>query len=149
MATVNHSGGARLSRRFGADRPRTHPEPPRSPASGELPSQSASASLATSRRDRSRRGRRASTTGRHSFRSSKSKPPELPDGSPLVAVLSDVRLHLEVAHAAATVCAWALKGQRADSDPEISVVLQRLVADEIDRQMERLDAAIKGVSHGQ
>jgi hypothetical protein len=77
------------------------------------------------------------------------KPPELAAGSPLLAVLSDVRLRLEVAHAAAAVCARALRDQSADSDLEISVVLQRAVADEIDRQIDRLNAAIEGARYGQ
>jgi hypothetical protein len=88
-------------------------------------------------------------TGQHSIRFPEGKPPELPVDSLLLAVLSDVRLHLEVAQAAATVCALALKGQSADGDPEVSVVLQRSVADEIDRQIERLNAAVKGARHGQ
>jgi hypothetical protein len=87
-------------------------------------------------------------TGQHSIRSLKGKPRELPPDSPLFVVLSGVRLHLEVAQAAATVCAMALKSQSADNDPEVSIVLQRSVADEIDRQIERLNAAIKEVRHG-
>jgi hypothetical protein len=64
-------------------------------------------------------------------------------------VLSDVSLRLEVAHAAAAVCARVLKSQSADSDLEVSVVLQRTVAHEIDRQIERLKAVVKGARHGQ
>jgi hypothetical protein len=148
MATVNHSRGARLSRRFGADRPRTHPKRAHSPAGGDLPSQPHPTSPAIRRQDRSKPGRRVPATGQHSIRSPKGQPSESPADSPLFAVLPGVRLHLEVARATATVCALALKGQSADSDTEVSIVLQRSVADEIDRQIERLDAAVKEVGHG-
>jgi hypothetical protein len=54
-------------------------------------------------------------------------------------VLSDIGLRLKVAMAATVVCGAALKSQNADSDADAAVVLQRCVADELDRQIERLD----------
>jgi hypothetical protein len=59
-----------------------------------------------------------------------------------LAVLSDISLRLKVAMAATAVCGAALKSQNADSDEDAAVVLQRCVADELDRQIERLDAVI-------
>jgi hypothetical protein len=41
--------------------------------------------------------------------------------------------------AIAYVTSAALKAQDADSDNEAALVLQRCVADELDRQLERLD----------
>jgi hypothetical protein len=89
-----------------------------------------------------------SAKDRHSM-DSKGKPPELPTDSALMEVLYHVRLHLEVVRAAATVCAMALKSQNAENDYDISVVLRRSVADAIDRQIERMNAAVKGAHHGQ
>jgi hypothetical protein len=56
-----------------------------------------------------------------------------------VDVLSDISLRLRVAMAATVVCGAALKPQNADSDEDAAVVLQRCVADKLDRQIERLD----------
>lgn len=50
------------------------------------------------------------------------------------AELLDIRNRLTIAMAA------ALRGQNADSDTEIATTLQRCVGDELDRQVERLDA---------
>jgi hypothetical protein len=54
-------------------------------------------------------------------------------------MLSDISLRLKVAMAATVFCGAALKSQNADSDDDTAVVLQRYVADELDRQIERLD----------
>jgi hypothetical protein len=56
---------------------------------------------------------------------------------PLVAVLSEIRLRLLVAMAASAVCSTALKAQHADSDDDVAVLLQRSIADELNRQIER------------
>jgi hypothetical protein len=66
-----------------------------------------------------------------------------PKALPLVAVLSEIRLRLLVAMAASAVCGAALKAQRADCDEDVAVHLQRSVADELNRQIERLDAVIE------
>lgn len=65
-----------------------------------------------------------------------------PRALPLVAVLSEIRLQLLVAMAASAVCSAALKAQRADSDDDVAVLLQRCIADELNRQIERLDVVI-------
>ena len=61
---------------------------------------------------------------------------------PLVAVLSEIRLQLLVAVAASAVCSAALKSQHADSDDDVAALLQRSIADELNRQIEWLDAVI-------
>jgi hypothetical protein len=66
-----------------------------------------------------------------------------PKALPLVAVLSEIRLRLLVAMAASAVCSTALKAQRADCDEDVAVLLQRSVADELNRQIEWLDAVIE------
>jgi hypothetical protein len=58
--------------------------------------------------------------------------------------LTDIRRRLAVAMAVTVVCSTALRNQTADCDTDAAVVLQRLVADELDRQIERLDALIAG-----
>jgi hypothetical protein len=68
--------------------------------------------------------------------------PNLSGALPLVAVLSEIRLRLLVAMAASAVCSAALKAQHADSDDDVAVLLQRSIADELNRQIERLDAVI-------
>ena len=65
-----------------------------------------------------------------------------PKALPLVAVLSEIRLRLLVAMAASAVCSAALKAQHADSDDDVAVPLQRSIADELNRQIEWLDAVI-------
>ena len=65
-----------------------------------------------------------------------------PTALPLVAVLSEIRLQFLVAMAASAVCSAALKAQHADSDDDVAVLLQRSIADELSRQIERLDAVI-------
>lgn len=54
-------------------------------------------------------------------------------------LLIAVRLHLEVALAAAVVCGLALKGQDVEHDREIAAVVRRSVADELGRVIEVLD----------
>jgi hypothetical protein len=68
--------------------------------------------------------------------------PNFPGALPVVAVLSEIRLRLVVAMAASAVCSAALKAQHADSDDDVAVLLQRSIADELNRQIERLDAVI-------
>ena len=68
--------------------------------------------------------------------------PNVSGALPLVAVLSEIRLRLVVAMAASAVCSAALKAQHADSDDDVAVLLQRSIADELNRQIERLDAVI-------
>jgi len=60
------------------------------------------------------------------------------------AVLSDIRLRLTIALAATAVCSAALRAQRADSDEDAAVVLQRCVGDELDRQIERIGSLLAG-----
>jgi hypothetical protein len=60
------------------------------------------------------------------------------EASKPLSMLSDISLRLKVAMAATVVCGAALKSQNADSDEDAAVVLQRCVADELDRQIERL-----------
>ncbi len=68
--------------------------------------------------------------------------PNVSGALPLVAVLSEIRLRLLVAMAESAVCSAALKAQHADSDDDVAVLLQRSIADELNRQIERLDAVV-------
>jgi hypothetical protein len=49
------------------------------------------------------------------------------------------RLHLEIAMAAAIVTSLALEKQNAEGDPDAALILRRCVADELSRQLDRLD----------
>lgn len=68
--------------------------------------------------------------------------PNPPKALPLLTVLSEIRLRLLVAMAASAVCSAALKAQHADFDEDVATLLQRSIADELNRQIERLDAVI-------
>ena len=60
------------------------------------------------------------------------------------ATLLDISLRLKVAMAVVAVCGIALKNQYADNDADVAVVLQRCVADELDRQIGRIDQLAAG-----
>jgi hypothetical protein len=68
--------------------------------------------------------------------------PRLPVG--MHSQLADIRLRLAIAMAVAYLTSAALKAREADSDAEAALALQRAVGDELDRQIERLDAIIAG-----
>jgi hypothetical protein len=57
--------------------------------------------------------------------------------------LRQIRAGLEVAKSAAYVSSIALSAQAADADPEVALVLRRTVADEISRQVERIDGLLQ------
>lgn len=69
----------------------------------------------------------------------------LRDRSPARA-LRQIRAGLEVAKSAAYVSGVALRAQAADGDTDVALVLQRIVADEIGRQVERIDLLLGGVA---
>jgi hypothetical protein len=85
---------------------------------------------------RSPKLRRKSASHNHVVRSVRQLAAE---ASKPLSMLSDISVRLKVAMAATVVCGAALKSQNADSDEDAAVVLQRCVADELDRQIERLD----------
>ena len=58
-------------------------------------------------------------------------------------MLTDIRRQLQVVQAIAYTCAAALSHQEADSDMDVGLVLQRCVGDELDRQIERIDALMR------
>jgi hypothetical protein len=71
--------------------------------------------------------------------------PLLHPPAPIVSSeLLQIRERLALAMATAYVANVALKAQEADNDVDVALVLQRLVGDELDRQIERLDAVIAG-----
>ena len=61
-----------------------------------------------------------------------------------VSALREVRSRLEVVRAAAYVSSAALRLQQADSDADVAIILRRLVADVLDREIQELDAVIGG-----
>jgi len=69
----------------------------------------------------------------------------LRDRSPTGA-LRQIRAGLEVAQSAAYVSIVALRAQAADRDIDVALVLRRIVADEIGRQVERIDLLLGGVA---
>jgi hypothetical protein len=69
----------------------------------------------------------------------------LRDRSPTGA-LRQIRAGLEVAQSAAYVSSVALHSQAADRDIDVALVLRRIVADEIGRQVERIDLLLGGVA---
>jgi hypothetical protein len=60
--------------------------------------------------------------------------------------LRRIRAGLEGAKSAAYVSSIALTVQAADADPEVALVLRHAVADEIGRQVERIDGLLDGVT---
>jgi hypothetical protein len=66
----------------------------------------------------------------------------------VLAALTDIRLRLEVAAAVAAVTSVALKSQKADSDEDAAIVLQRCVCDALAEQIERLKDVIAKASAG-
>ena len=68
------------------------------------------------------------------------------DRTPAVTLLRQIRTGLEVAKSAAYVSSIALGAQAADSDMDVALVLRRIVADEIGRQVERIDSLLGGVA---
>ena len=69
----------------------------------------------------------------------------LHDRSPTDA-LRQIRAGLEIAQSAAHVSSVALQSQAADRDIDVALVLRRTVADEIGRQVERIDLLLGGVT---
>jgi hypothetical protein len=57
----------------------------------------------------------------------------------VLADLTNMRFHLEIAMAAAIVTSLALEKQNAEVDPDAALILRRCVADELSRQLDRLD----------
>ena len=67
-------------------------------------------------------------------------------GTPNCGALRQICAGLEVAKSAAYVSSIALTAQAADADPEVALVLRRAVADEISRQVERINGLLEGVT---
>jgi uncharacterized protein (UPF0254 family) len=63
--------------------------------------------------------------------------------SKVLPTLANIRAHLGIALAAAAVASLALKRQNAEGDADVALLLQRCVADEISRQIDRLDEILK------
>jgi hypothetical protein len=61
----------------------------------------------------------------------------------VLSILANIRAHLGIAMAAAAVASLALKRQNAEADEDVAVLLQRCVADELSRQLDRLDHILK------
>ncbi len=57
----------------------------------------------------------------------------------IAAGLAGVRQRLELVAAVAAVAHAALGSQAADADHDVAVLIQRCIADEIDRQIEQID----------
>jgi hypothetical protein len=72
-------------------------------------------------------------------------PMALKDGTP-GDTLRRIRASLEVAKSAAYVSSIALTAQAADADPDVAILLRRSVADEIGRQVERIDGLLGEVA---
>ena len=60
--------------------------------------------------------------------------------------LRRIRAGLEVAKSAVYVSSIAFGSQAADGDVDVALVLRRIVADEIGRQVERIDLLLGGVA---
>jgi hypothetical protein len=67
------------------------------------------------------------------------------DRSPTGA-LRQIRAGLEIAQSAAYVSSVALHSQAADRDIDVALVLRRIVADEIGRQVEKIDSLLGGAA---
>jgi len=65
-------------------------------------------------------------------------------GTPDGGALRQICAGLEVAKSAAYVSSITLTAQAADADPEVALVLRRTVADEIGRQVERINGLLGG-----
>ena len=61
------------------------------------------------------------------------------------ATLRDICQRLEAVRSIAQTSSAALKFQRADIDADVAIVIQHCIADEIDRQLERIDNLLRGV----
>jgi hypothetical protein len=58
--------------------------------------------------------------------------------------LREIRSKLEIAMAVVCISSAALRAQSADNDACVALCLQRCAGDEIDRQIERIDALLEG-----
>jgi hypothetical protein len=58
--------------------------------------------------------------------------------------LREIRSKLEIAMAVVCISSAALRVQSADNDAVVALCLQRCAGDEIDRQIERIDALLEG-----
>lgn len=58
--------------------------------------------------------------------------------------LREIRSKLEIAMAVVCISSAALRAQSADHDAQVALCLQRCAGDEIDRQIEHIDALLEG-----
>jgi hypothetical protein len=79
------------------------------------------------------------------FQSAKAFPPARQAQFAPGPTLRDVCQRLEAVRSIAHTSAAALKFQRADIDADVAIVIQRCIADEIDRQLQRIDKLLRGV----
>ena len=79
------------------------------------------------------------------FQSAKAFPPARSSQLAPGATLRDVCQRLEAVRSIAHTSSAALKFQRADIDADVAIVIQRCIADEIDRQLQRIDKLLRGV----
>ena len=94
-------------------------------------------------------------------RRSRRRPPSVPAAAPQLTgrkravipgtraagrtdALREIRSKLEIAMAVVCISSAALRAQGADNDANVALCLQRCAGDEIDRQIERIDALLEG-----
>ncbi len=69
--------------------------------------------------------------------------PGLRAGDP-TGTLREIRSKLEIAMAVVCISTATLRAQNTDWDADVALCLQRCAGDEIDRQIERIDALLEG-----
>lgn len=74
-------------------------------------------------------------------RPKKVPPPTIPVSVP---ALEKIRINIGIARTVALTVSVALEKQNADDDSDIATTLRVCVINELDRQLERIDAILKG-----
>jgi hypothetical protein len=73
------------------------------------------------------------------------RPKEHPETIPVsVPALEKIRINIGIARTVALTVSVALDHQNADDDSDIATTLRVCVINELDRQLERIDAILKG-----
>jgi tRNA A37 N6-isopentenylltransferase MiaA len=79
-------------------------------------------------------------------RMSRSRPAKVSRSQGVQAQLKDILMHLEQAQSAVVVAIVALRQQSCELDEDIAAVLQRNVAQPLQDQIEKLEAAVQQLS---